>query len=212
MKKSKIFFLFLIVATLILGIGVTALAKVSINRPSLWDEGGSCKHSKTETEITSAATCTKTGTSVTKCKLCGRTLKNNILKKKAHSYTKWKYNISQHWKVCSVCGTSDSSSKASHDFPTGKCVCGMAEPKCTTDKLLLSHLTDWAYDFRNKTAETHDVITTCTKCKVSASSKKVKHYFGDGIPYQNSCNCKTQCRTSFSGCVQNVIRDGAKST
>lgn len=26
-----------------------------------------------------------------------------------------------------------------------------------------------------------------------------EHYFGDGIPYQNSCNCKTQCRTSFSG-------------
>lgn len=208
MKKSKIFFLFLIVATLILGIGVTALAKVSIKGPIAWDESRSCRHSKTETMITSAATCTKTGTSVTKCKLCGTTLKNNILKKKTHSYTKWKYNISQHWKVCSVCDTSDSSSKASHDFPTGKCVCGMAEPKCTTDKLLLSHLTDWAYDFRNKTAETHDVITTCTKCKVSASSKKVKHYFGDGSGY---CLCGYPKNSDTSVCTATNTVSGHSS-
>lgn len=40
----------------------------------------------------------------------------------------------------------------------------------------------------------------CYRCQLFHwSGSDGEHYFGDGIPYQNSCNCKTQCRTSFSG-------------
>lgn len=182
MKKSKIFFLFLIVATMALGIGVTALAKVSINRPSLWNEGGSCRHSKTETMTTSAATCTKTGTSVTKCKLCGKTLKNNILKKKSHSYTKWGNNSTEHWKYCSMCYTSNSSSRAPHNFKNGSCTdCGAKVPKCTTERFESSHFDVISYEYFNKTAETHDVKITCPKCNVSKINKGAKHQFGGTI-------------------------------
>lgn len=211
MKRIKLFFLFLIMAV-ILGTGATVLAaRESINPvPSLIDGGTGtplCAH-VWETTTTKAATCTRNGEKEKKCTKCGTIGSTEIISKLKHVYSEWGSNSTKHWKVCSVCGTSDSSSKASHDFPTGKCVCGMAEPKCTTDKLLLSHLTDWAHDFRNKTAETHDVITTCTKCKVSASSKKVKHYFGDGSGY---CPCGYPKNSDTSVCTATNTVSGHSS-
>lgn len=209
MKKSKIFFLFLIVATLILGIGVTALARVSINGPIAWDEGSSCKHSKTETETTSAATCTKTGTSVTKCKLCGKIVRNNVLKKKSHSYTNWKYDSSTHWKVCSSCGQKNYDTIKLHSYENGSCKdCRMAEPKCTTSELLFSHTNSWKYKFENTTAETHDVTITCTICNVSKKNTKVRHTFANG---SGACPCGWPKDTDTSVCNATNTVSGHKN-
>ncbi len=60
-----------------------------------------------------------------------------------HNYTEWKYNDTQHWKICEEDGAEGP--KSNHNLVDGKCECGYAEEE---EEGMLSPVgdTDW-YDF-----------------------------------------------------------------
>ena len=44
-----------------------------------------------------------------------------------HDYTEWKYNNTQHWKVCAADNEADATSYAEHIYVDGICDCGKQE-------------------------------------------------------------------------------------
>lgn len=68
-----------------------------------------------------------------------------------HSYTEWKYNDEQHWKICAEDGAEGP--KSDHKFVDGKCECGY-EQEASSGLLSPVGDTDWyEYDGEDFSAE-----------------------------------------------------------
>ncbi len=93
-----------------------------------------------------------------------------------HTYTKWDYSDTEHWKVCPDDGELDVSSRAPHKVnkATHTCECGYQEPHDHT-------YTQWAHD-----ANQHWKV--CPDDKAIDETTRADHSF-DG---ENKCECGYQ--------------------
>ncbi len=153
-------------------------------------------HNSLKVTTTVTATCKQSGKVEKRCSTCNRLMSTETTGTASHSWSStYSQNDEKHWKSCTVCYTR--TDEKSHTYKSGKCsTCGRAEPKCTSSALCAAHFDNYDFDFRNKTAETHDVKTTCTICKVSTSKTGVKHSWENGAckfcGYEKSTD-KTKC-------------------
>ena len=94
-----------------------------------WHKCTGCEE-KLEVEDHSGGTATCTEQAV--CEVCGQPY--GALK--AHSYTEWKFDDTQHWKVCADCAAEEPESRTDHDWTLESeseterhytCVCGAAK-------------------------------------------------------------------------------------
>lgn len=85
------------------------------------DPTPACTHEKL-TPIVTQPTCTKDGSVVYICDICGASVRTVLLPATNHSY-RWENDDSTHWQVCTVCG--DKTAPEAHSLQNGVCtVCG----------------------------------------------------------------------------------------
>ena len=79
-------------------------------------------HTWGEWETVTEPTCTTEGTHKRICEVCGEEESDNI-PSLGHDFTKWEYDDTEHWKICSRCGSI--SEKTAHVYDEfEQCECG----------------------------------------------------------------------------------------
>lgn len=97
---------------------------------SLTRAAEACDHSWDTGRVTVAATCAANGTRVLSCTKCGAT-KNEVIPATGNHNpgAAWKYDESNHWHLCTVCGNPVGTE--AHTYVSGKCKCGREESAVT---------------------------------------------------------------------------------
>lgn len=94
--------------------------------------GYHCTHAHSEYTSNNDASCTSDGTKTRTCSLCGyKDIVTETGTKLGHSWSSWQVSDTEHWHVCTRCGTkADTASHvpglpATHETPQVCTVCGM---------------------------------------------------------------------------------------
>ena len=107
-----------------------------------------------EEEILTPATCSQAGEVKKVCRACGDTVIEPLAILK-HSWTIWDSDDSQHWHICSECGTVQTS-KGNHNFSLRTVV----EATCTKDGYKLEVCTACEHEKRTTLPAHHDYHAT----------------------------------------------------
>ena len=107
-----------------------------------------------EETILTEATCTQAGEVKKVCRVCNDTVTEPLAMLK-HSWTVWDSDESQHWHICSECGTVQAS-KGNHNFSLRAVV----EATCTEDGYKLEVCTACERERRTVLAAHHNYFAT----------------------------------------------------
>ena len=149
-----------------------------------WDEG----------EVTTPATCTADGEKTYTCTACSATKKETI-PATGHAWdTEWSKDNDHHWHKCKNCNAINTTSKAPHDWNSGKVTtpatcttpgvktftCGTCSAKKTEEIPASGH------DFSVRRYDENNHWLKCSRC--DATDKKEAHSGGTA-----SCTAKAKC-------------------
>ena len=76
------------------------------------DASPSCPHTRLQEIVSQTPTCSTPGFKIYQCLDCNGYATEQITV--SHNYSRYSYNATYHWKVCSVCGAQDTASKEEH--------------------------------------------------------------------------------------------------
>ena len=107
-----------------------------------------------EETVTTVATCTQAGEVHKVCRVCGDTV-DEVVEQLKHDWTEWTGDETQHWHICSNCGT-EQTSKGNHDFRKRETVAAT----CTEDGYIRYECTACQREKREVIAAHHNYYST----------------------------------------------------
>ena len=76
------------------------------------DASPTCPHTRLQELVSQTATCSTPGFKIYQCLDCNGYATEQITV--SHNYSRYSYDATYHWRVCSMCGAQDPSSRAEH--------------------------------------------------------------------------------------------------